>query len=1040
MRFGNILVSAGQWIIPCRGKDTENFVCQTRRKRKVHALKRFVSSQFVCRSVILAVLMCPAVTYGQGDFVWKPGNNPPSDVNGVVDALTVYNGELIAGGYFITAGGLDVNYIARWDGSSWQSLGGGMNGTVFALTVYNDQLIAGGNFTKAGDVNADYIARWDGSSWQPLGNGMNGAVYALSVYDGQLIAGGGFTTAGGISANRIARWDDSTWQPLGSGMNGAIYALTVYNDQLIAGGNFYTAGGINANRIAHWDGGEWQPLGSGMNAEVRALTVYNSEVVAGGGFTNAGGVDANGIARWNGSNWLPLGSGTNNPVSALTVYDGELIAGGGFTNAGGVDANRIGRWDGSNWRPMGGGMNNPVYALTVYNGDLIAGGSFTAETDIVSLDAVISIEINRSKVAGELTNFQVVITEAQLPDSFWSSVKNDGSDLWLEDFYGTKLIRELVSIDKSSRKMELWVKVPVLSNVQDEVLYLHYGDPCRTGVSDANTWDPDFKLVQHLRYSRGDYMYPITADSSMACNNVTVVGNMNSQWTSIGNTSGTLNAAYQGVASDGNNYFLINSRSSGGSTNNWIKKYTREGNDLILVATDPNIAAESGMTSPPDANYWTHFGDGCVYNGYLYVPVVYWRSSDMDAKSQQVSVWDMNLNWVSNNPLGGSPTHNGSGLHFDGTNFYIVSFAWTPKTTIYVYDANYAHGTDITMSSGIASMEGITGSGSYFYICNSGVGSISQVKLDGTVLGPVYTNSDAVETAIEWLEPTSARPLGEIAFMGWRSDISGTKVYWLRHLPPPAGKIGDAVSFTCSKYFTEPHADVKGLDSATAFTFEIWGKLTFGGGSFFDRASATVPFTFTLSASGPPPSETYQLQGRVGSTTYHSSNTFANPTNAWHHYAMRWDGSQLHYYLDGNDIGPATDEVYAGAFNGDLNLGILSPPGGLLDEARISTVDRGTAWIQTCYNNQNDPNTFYTVSNVTLVDSSYWARWGLPQVIAGDLNHNGVVDWFDVGWLAENWLDEDCMYNGWCYEADLNYDFAVDFADFAKLGANWRRN
>jgi hypothetical protein len=996
--------------------------------------------------------MSSAVAYGQCDFAWKPGNNPPSDVNGVVDALTVHNGELIAGGYFITAGGLDVNYIARWDGNNWQPLGSGMNNSVAALTVYKGELIAGGYFTTAGGVDVNYVARWDGSSWQPLGSGMSGRIRALMVYNGELIAGGDFNVAGGIDANCIASWDGDSWRSLGSGMSGLdilggspeVFALTVYNGELVAGGRFGGAGGVDVNMIACWDGNNWQPLGSGMSGiyywedfpEVYALTVYNGEVVAGGGFINTNGVDVNGIARWDGNNWQLLGSGMNNPVSALTVYDGELIVGGGFTNAGGVDAKRIGRWDGSNWRPMGGGMNNPVYALTVYNGELIAGGSFTAGTDTVSLDSVIKIEINHSKVAGELTNFPIVITEAQLPGSFWSSVKNDGSDLWFEDFYGTKLIRELVSIDKSSRTMELWVKVPVLSNEQDTILYLHYGDPCRTEASDANTWDPDFKLVQHLSYSRGEFMYPITVDSSTACNNVTAVGNMNSQWTSIGNTSGTLDTAYQGVASDGNNYFLINSRSSGGSSN-WIKKYTREGNDLILVATDSNIVAESGMTSPPDANYWTHFGDGCVYNGYLYVPVVYWRNSDLDAKSQQVSVWDMNLNWVSNNPLGGSPTHNGSGLHFDGTNFYIVAFSWTPTTTIYVYDANYAHGTDITMSSGLKCMEGITSNGSYFYICNNNVCSISQVKLDGTVSGPVYTNSDAIEDAIEWLPPTSARPLGEIAFMGWRSDTSGTKVYWLRPLLPPAGKIGDAVSFTCSNYFTESNASVKGLDSATAFTFEIWGNLTFWGGSFFDRASATVPFTFALSASGPPPSETYQLQGRIGSTQYHNSNSFADPTNAWHHYAMRWDGSQLHYYLDGTDIGPATDEVYAGAFNGDLYLGILSPSGGLLDEARISTVDRGTAWIQTCYNNQNDPNNFYTVSNVSIVDSSYWARWGLPQVIAGDLNHNCVVDWFDVGWLAENWLDQECMYNGWCYEADLNYDFTVDFEDFAKLADNW---
>jgi len=39
--------------------------------------------------------------------------------------------------------------------------------------------------------------------------------------------------------------------------------------------------------------------------------------------------------------------------------------------------------------------------------------------------------------------------------------------------------------------------------------------------------------------------------------------------------------------------------------------------------------------------------------------------------------------------------------------------------------------------------------------------------------------------------------------------------------------------------------------------------------------------------------------------------------------------------------------------------------------------------------------------------------------------------------FVERWLDEDCLYNGWCYEADLNYDGGVDFLDYAELAANW---
>jgi hypothetical protein len=69
--------------------------------------------------------------------------------------------------------------------------------------------------------------------------------------------------------------------------------------------------------------------------------------------------------------------------------------------------------------------------------------------------------------------------------------------------------------------------------------------------------------------------------------------------------------------------------------------------------------------------------------------------------------------------------------------------------------------------------------------------------------------------------------------------------------------------------------------------------------------------------------------------------------------------------------------------------------------------------------------------------SAFWARWGVPEVHIGDLNHDCVVDWPDLDLFTERWLDEDCLYNGWCYETDLNYDFTVDFKDFAALASNW---
>jgi len=74
--------------------------------------------------------------------------------------VVLINIELIAGGDFRTAGGVSARGIARWDGSAWHPLEGGVNGSIFALTVHNTSLAVGGQFTTAGDVVSAYWARW----------------------------------------------------------------------------------------------------------------------------------------------------------------------------------------------------------------------------------------------------------------------------------------------------------------------------------------------------------------------------------------------------------------------------------------------------------------------------------------------------------------------------------------------------------------------------------------------------------------------------------------------------------------------------------------------------------------------------------------------------------------------------------------------------------------------------------------------------------------------------------------------------------------
>lgn len=188
----------------------------------------------------------------------------------VYDDQLIAGGNFNLAGSSVTNSWESADYIAIWKDLTWQALGSGMRSTpvgdpigdlggdligtiVEAVTVYNGELIAGGRFTSAGDVSARAIAAWNGSGWRPVGNGIDFEVKALIVYKGNLIAGGWFNSAGAVKANGIAVWDGSDWQAIGGDAANLVNALTVYNDQLIAGGSFFTTPeGLAGNSIASW--------------------------------------------------------------------------------------------------------------------------------------------------------------------------------------------------------------------------------------------------------------------------------------------------------------------------------------------------------------------------------------------------------------------------------------------------------------------------------------------------------------------------------------------------------------------------------------------------------------------------------------------------------------------------------------------------------------------------------------------------------------------------------------------------------------------
>ncbi|QOC21811.1 hypothetical protein IC757_12305 [Wenzhouxiangella sp. AB-CW3] len=349
-----------------------------------------------------------------------------------VVAMTVFDdgtgSDLYVGGIFESAGEQTVNQVARWDGNAWSALGVGLNGGtnpfVSDFQVFDDGsgndaiLYVGGSFQSAGGVDADNIARWNGSAWSALTSELNGAVRSMTTFDlgaGEaLYATGPFTQAGSQTVNGIARWDGATWSALGSGIDyeeGTAQGreLQVFDDgsgpALYVGGEFDSAGGVASDRVAKWDGVSWSGLDGGVSDGsyqiVSAMLPYDDgsghgeRLYVGGSFGQAGNAIAENLAIWDDASWWVPGQGFNHVVFDISVLDDgsgpALYSGGNFAFAGGIAANRVARWDGSYWQALGEGMDGTVIAFEVFddgNGPALYAGGIFSEADGETVNAI----------------------------------------------------------------------------------------------------------------------------------------------------------------------------------------------------------------------------------------------------------------------------------------------------------------------------------------------------------------------------------------------------------------------------------------------------------------------------------------------------------------------------------------------------------------------------------------------------------------------------------------------------------------------------
>ncbi len=342
----------------------------------------------------------------------------PGSFDRPVVALAVFDDgsgpALHAAGSFEYWNDQSVRGLARWTGSAWVEVGGGVNGLlppgVIALHAVGSRLYVGGQFTTAGGLAAANVAAWDGAGWQALGVGADFAVHALDSYAGPssavLLATGGFGLIGG-QPTAVGAWDGSTWSALGGRLRGHLPGFSSFGPLgltiavpasgphgIVVGGAFSSAGESAAAQLARFDGITWRAVveGNALIGDVAASVVHDDGTgkrVYVGGDLDAAGLDAvDLVARFDGEQLERVGryaqdAGAVRALASADLGTGpRLYAAGTFSTIGGVPASRMATWDGSAWSALAnGGANATVEALlhdpAADAHGLYTGGAFT---------------------------------------------------------------------------------------------------------------------------------------------------------------------------------------------------------------------------------------------------------------------------------------------------------------------------------------------------------------------------------------------------------------------------------------------------------------------------------------------------------------------------------------------------------------------------------------------------------------------------------------------------------------------------------------
>lgn len=326
----------------------------------------FVTTIPTMRNFLLLVVLFPVFgchnlnrnrnMAGNRAFKAAPGWDSVGDgIEGVVNAMAVYNGNLYVAGSIDSAGNKPVQGIAMWDGSHWAPVGGGISGVVNSLVVYNNELYAGGFFDKVSGREYSCLAKWNGVKWSDVDTLMD--VKAMAACNGKLYATGFNDSNENKTTHTIGCWNGRDWEAMDNLDSWwEVNSLCAFNNTVYGGGRM----GSDTSLIVLSKYG-WSVVPRSFRFEINTMLVYNGELYVAGSDVNGNG--SSHVVKWDGKIWRMPGTVLKGNIKTLAVYNGKIYAGGQFAYIDDKYAGCLAVLNDSAWTTLSGGVNLDNIAL-----------------------------------------------------------------------------------------------------------------------------------------------------------------------------------------------------------------------------------------------------------------------------------------------------------------------------------------------------------------------------------------------------------------------------------------------------------------------------------------------------------------------------------------------------------------------------------------------------------------------------------------------------------------------------------------------------